>query len=156
MRQQHDKEHSLHGQQDRHRGRPQAESGNPHQRDLHPSAQWHWPENKPRARYRHAQQEEPGQAAAQGRLRPGTRTLIQLDIYRRPEPEHEQSFMAVPTGRSIPQEVANVDWLLLATAIEVDVEAASLADYAIDRAGDQIGEKGYAITSISHQVAADS
>ena len=81
---------------------------------------------------------------------------MQLDIYRRPEPEHKLSFMAVPAGKPIPQEVDNVDWKLVATATEMDVDGPSLAEYAIDRPGQQIREKGYAITSVTHQVEADS
>lgn len=77
---------------------------------------------------------------------------MKLDIYRRPEPEHKLSFMAVPAGQPIPQEADNVDWKLVATATEMDVESASLAEYGIDKAGEQIREKGYAITSVSHQL----
>lgn len=77
---------------------------------------------------------------------------MKLDIYRRPEPEHKLSFMAVPAGQPIPQEADNVDWKLVATATEMDVESASLAEYGIDKAGEQIREKGYAITSLSHQL----
>ena len=79
---------------------------------------------------------------------------MQLDIYRRPEPEHKLSYLAVPAGEVIPEEVTSVDWLLEATATEMDVDAPSLADYAIDDAGQQIREKGYAITSVLHQVEA--
>jgi len=81
---------------------------------------------------------------------------MQLDIYRRPEPEHKLSFMAVPAGRPIPQEVDNVDWKLVAAATEMDVDATNLREYAIDHPGDQIREKGYAITSVTHQVEAGS
>jgi hypothetical protein len=77
---------------------------------------------------------------------------MQLDIYRRPEPEHKLSFMAVPAGKPIPQEADNVDWKLVATATEMDVESGSLAEYGIDKPGEQIREKGYAITSVSHQL----
>ena len=77
---------------------------------------------------------------------------MQLDIYRRPEPEHKLSFMAVPAGKPIPQEVDNVDWKLVATATELDVDAPHLREYAIDDAAAQIREKGYAITSVPHQV----
>ena len=80
---------------------------------------------------------------------------MQLDIYRRPEPEHKLSFMAVPAGKPIPQEADNVDWKLVATATEMDVDAPSLAEYAIDEPGKQIQEKGYAITSVKHQVEAN-
>ena len=80
---------------------------------------------------------------------------MQLDIYRRPEPEHKLSFMAVPAGKPIPQEADNIDWKLVATATEMDVEAPSLPEYAIDNPSQQIREKGYAITSVLHQVEAD-
>jgi hypothetical protein len=80
---------------------------------------------------------------------------MQLDIYRRHEPEHKRSFMAVPAGKPIPPEVDDLDWKLVATATEMDVEAPSLAEYAIDHPGAQIREKGYAITSLSHQLQDD-
>ena len=79
---------------------------------------------------------------------------MQLDIYRRAEPQHKLSFMAVPAGKPIPPEADNVDWQLVATATELDVDAPSLADYAIDAPGEQIREKGYAITSVTHQIEA--
>ncbi len=77
---------------------------------------------------------------------------MKLDIYRRAEPQHKLSFMAVPAGQPIPQEADNVDWHLVATSLELDVDAPSLPDYAIDQPGAQIREKGYAITSVSHQL----
>ena len=77
---------------------------------------------------------------------------MKLDIYRRPEPQHKLSFMAIPAGQPIPQEADNVDWQLVATALELDVDAPSLPDYAIDAPGRQIREKGYAITSVAHQL----
>jgi hypothetical protein len=77
---------------------------------------------------------------------------MQLDIYRRPEPEHKLSFMAVPAGKPIPQEADNVDWKLVATATELDLNSPHLGEYSIDNAAAQIREKGYAITSVGHQV----
>lgn len=79
---------------------------------------------------------------------------MQLDIYRRPEPQHKLSFLAVPAGKLIPQEVTSVDWLVEAQAVDLDVDASSLDGYAIDRPGAQIREKGYAITSVVDQVEA--
>lgn len=79
---------------------------------------------------------------------------MQLDLYRRPEPHHKLSFLAVPSGKPLPQEVANVDWLLEAKAVELDVDAPRIERYAIDGAAAQIRDKGYAITSIEHQVEA--
>jgi hypothetical protein len=79
---------------------------------------------------------------------------MQLDIYQRPEPEHKLSYLAVPAGQPIPAEADNVDWKLVAGATEMDVDAASLGEYAIEDAGRQIREKGYAITSVEHQLEA--
>ena len=79
---------------------------------------------------------------------------MQLDIYRRPEPEHKLSYLAVPAGEPIPEEATNVDWQREATGVELDVDAPSLPEYAIDDPGPQIREKGYAITSVEHQVEA--
>ena len=79
---------------------------------------------------------------------------MQLDIYRRPEPHHKLSFLAVPSGKPLPQEVTDVDWLVEARAVELDADAPHLPGYPIDGAAAQIREKGYAITSLSHQVEA--
>jgi hypothetical protein len=79
---------------------------------------------------------------------------MKLDIYRRPEPQHKLSFLAVPAGQEIPQEAINVDWHVVGNNLEFDVEAQQLADYGIDEPARQIREKGYAITSVYHQVEA--
>lgn len=79
---------------------------------------------------------------------------MKLDIYQRPEPEHKLSYLAVPEGQPIPAEAENVEWKLVASATEMDVNAPHLGEYAIDDAGRQIEEKGYAITSVEHQVEA--
>jgi hypothetical protein len=81
---------------------------------------------------------------------------MQLDIYRRSEPGHKLSYLAVPAGQPIPEEAASAEWQQVATATEMDVEAPSLAEYAIDEPGQQIREKGYAITRVEHQVEANS
>lgn len=80
---------------------------------------------------------------------------MQLDIYRRPEPEHKLSYLAVPAGQAIPEEATNSDWVLHASAVALDDNAPSFAEYGIDGAAQQIAEKGYAITSVAHQVEAD-
>jgi hypothetical protein len=76
---------------------------------------------------------------------------MQLDIYRRAEPEHKLSYLAVPAGKPIPEEATSVDWQEEARATDLDVDAPELGEYAIEAAGRQIQEKGYAITSVSHQ-----
>ncbi len=76
---------------------------------------------------------------------------MQLDIYRRSEAGHKVSFLAVPTGKPIPEEAVSVDWQLEAKARDLDEETAAFTDYAIDTPGAQLREKGYAITSVTHQ-----
>lgn len=77
---------------------------------------------------------------------------MNLDVYRRPEPNHKHSFMVVPAGKEIPQEVVNTDWELVAENIDLNVDAGPLADYSIDHVPEQIREKGYAITDLTHQI----
>ena len=77
---------------------------------------------------------------------------MKLDIYRRPEPEHKHSFMVVPAGEPIPAEADNVDWHLVESGKDLSVDGGSLQEYAIDDPAGQIREKGYAITSVTHQV----
>ncbi len=80
---------------------------------------------------------------------------MQLDIYRRPEPDHKLSYLAVPAGKPIPEEATNVEWLEEARGLELDEDSPDLNGYAIESAGQQIEEKGYAITRVDHQVEAD-
>ena len=79
---------------------------------------------------------------------------MQLDIYRRPEAQHKLSFLAVPAGKLLPEEVTNVDWQVEAAGVDLDTDSNSLSRYGIDHATGQIAEKGYAITSVNHQVEA--
>ncbi|HYW56210.1 MAG TPA: DUF6139 family protein [Polaromonas sp.] len=81
---------------------------------------------------------------------------MQLDIYRRSEPDHKLSYLAVPAGKPIPDEATNVEWLEEARALDLDEDSPDLEGYAIESAGQQILEKGYAITSVEHQVEAGS
>ncbi|TFZ08116.1 DUF6139 family protein [Ramlibacter humi] len=77
---------------------------------------------------------------------------MKLDIYRRSEAEHKLSYLAVPSGQPIPQEADNVDWHVENMGAELDVSNGHIDDYAIDDPMGQIREKGYAITSVTHQV----
>ncbi len=81
---------------------------------------------------------------------------MHLNIYRRAEPEHKLSFLAVPAGQPIPEEVTNSDWVLHASDVELDEGSPSFAEYGIEDADGQIQEKGYAITSVSHQIESGS
>jgi len=77
---------------------------------------------------------------------------MQLDIYRRPEPQHKLSYLAVPAGKPLPEEVTDVDWVSEARGVELDTDTHHLGRYPIDDAGAQIAEKGYAITGLKQQV----
>jgi hypothetical protein len=80
---------------------------------------------------------------------------MQFDIYRRPEREHKLSYLAVPAGRMLPEEVTNVDWQIHSRSVDLDESAPAFAEFGIDAPGPQLQEKGYAITSLAHQVEAN-
>ena len=80
---------------------------------------------------------------------------MEVDIYRRPEPQDKFSFLIVPKGQPIPEEATNTDWALREQGVHVDDAAQLVHPYEIERPRDQIQEKGYAITSIRNQVPAD-
>lgn len=71
---------------------------------------------------------------------------MRVDLYQRAELAGQTSYLAVPTGELIPEEVVSIDWRDVARAVELS-EHQALQDYAIDQPQLQIEEKGYAITS---------
>jgi hypothetical protein len=73
---------------------------------------------------------------------------MRLDIYRRPESNGRFSYLAVPEGKKIPEEAISVDWEEADRGVEMADGQSSLADFAIEDPLEQIGAKGYAITSI--------
>lgn len=73
---------------------------------------------------------------------------MRLDLYRRPEAGGKYSYLAVPEGKRIPEEATNTDWQLLAQGFDVSDEDEAMPDYAIEHPFQQIGSKGYAITSL--------
>ena len=73
---------------------------------------------------------------------------MRLDIYRRAENDGKFTYLAVPEARNIPNEATNTDWEMEARAVEVDDEAESIPDYAIEHLSEQIAEKGYAVTAL--------
>ena len=77
---------------------------------------------------------------------------MRMDVYHRPEDKHKLSFLLVPAGKVLPEEVTNVDWVVHTRSVELDEDAAELPYYGIDNPGRQIKEKGYAITGVQHQV----
>ena len=78
---------------------------------------------------------------------------MKVDIYRRPEPGNMLSYLIVPTGQPIPEVATNVDWQARQHGVHVDETEEHLHPYEIDNPRAQIEEKGYAITSVYHQVA---
>lgn len=80
---------------------------------------------------------------------------MQLDIYKRPEPDHKLSFLLVPASHPIPPEADNVDWRLFKQGSELETSDEALQGMGIDHAMQQIRDKGYAITSLAHQVQGD-
>ena len=51
-------------------------------------------------------------------------------------------------GKPIPDEATNTDWQILAQGLDVSDEEDAMPDYAIEQPFQQIGSKGYAITSL--------
>lgn len=77
---------------------------------------------------------------------------MRVDIYRRSEYDNKYSFLAVPEGQPIPEEVTNVDWESTDRGTAWNDEATHLSEYGIDDFAGQIAEKGYAITSVKQLV----
>lgn len=74
---------------------------------------------------------------------------MRIDLYQRAEAEGQNSYLMVPAGRRMPEEVVNTDWRDVTRAIELDEEEARQL-YAIEHVEQQIADKGYAITSIKN------
>ena len=77
---------------------------------------------------------------------------MRVDIYRRPEAEHKLSYLVVPEGKVLPEEVTNVDWQSERRGVDLDESASSWTDLGIDGPQQQLREKGYAITGVLHQI----
>jgi len=77
---------------------------------------------------------------------------MRVDIYYRDEAEGKHSYLAVPEGKPIPEEVTSTDWHAEAQKVEVDDDNGDLSDYHIADPLQQIGAKGYAITSVTAQL----
>ncbi|MBV6320452.1 DUF6139 family protein [Duganella violaceipulchra] len=77
---------------------------------------------------------------------------MRVDIYYRDEAKGKHSYLAVPEGKPIPEEATNTDWHPEASHVEVDDGLDDLSRYHIVHPLEQIGAKGYAITSISEQM----
>jgi hypothetical protein len=77
---------------------------------------------------------------------------MRMDIYRRPEHEHKLSYLVVPEGKVIPEEATSVDWLSEKRGVDLDESKSTWPELGIDAPQRQLQEKGYAITSVMHQV----
>lgn len=77
---------------------------------------------------------------------------MKLDVYRRREPAHKLSYLVVPAGQELPQEVTSAEWVAHAREVELDENAPSFTEYGIDEPGRQLRDKRYAITSLDHQL----
>lgn len=77
---------------------------------------------------------------------------MRVDIYRRPEPEHKLSYLVVPEGRVLPQEVTNVDWVSEQRGTDLNESESTWDGLGIDEPERQLREKGYAITGVLHQI----
>jgi hypothetical protein len=77
---------------------------------------------------------------------------MRLDIYRRSEHAGRFSYLAVPEGKSIPEEAINTDWEQAERGIALEDDDTALPQFAIDSPLEQISAKGYAITSVKNLV----
>jgi len=76
---------------------------------------------------------------------------MRVDLYLRNETEGKVSYLAVPEGKRIPEEVINTDWQSVGTSVELAEHVRRWDDYGIEKPEAQIAEKGYAITSLAEQ-----
>lgn len=74
--------------------------------------------------------------------------MMRVDIYRRPETGGQFSYLAVPEGKTIPNEATNIDWEAAERSVDLDDGIDRLPQFAIDDPVEQINAKGYAITSV--------
>jgi hypothetical protein len=81
---------------------------------------------------------------------------MRVDLYTRPEAEGKLSYLAVPEGQKIPEEVINTDWSAAGHGVELADHARRWGAYGIEKPESQIAEKGYAITSVAEQQPAGS
>jgi hypothetical protein len=82
------------------------------------------------------------------RIIPEEDFTMRLDIFRRPESEGKFSYLAIPEGNNLPEEVTNIDWESTATGVDIEENQHELEQYAIHEPLEQISAKGYAITSV--------
>ncbi len=72
---------------------------------------------------------------------------MRVDIFRRKEKNDSFSYLIVPEGRLIPAEAVNVDWIIHARGIELNLDQELLDEFSIDYPAKQIQTKGYAVSA---------
>lgn len=75
---------------------------------------------------------------------------MRIDLFRRPEDSGRFSYLAVPQGRVIPEEVVNTDWEIEQAGIELAGTDPAITGLPFAEAERQIDDKGYAITSVTN------
>ncbi len=75
-----------------------------------------------------------------------------VDLYRRTENGNKYSYLAVPTGKALPEEVTGTDWLVHSRQLDLEQKEA-IPSLAVDDVLKQIDEKRYAITHLSDQTS---
>lgn len=73
-----------------------------------------------------------------------------VDVYKRPEQEGTYSYLVVPEGQDIPQEVTNTDWVKDDKRIDISGDMSDVIN--IHDMEKQIKEKGYAISNVNDYV----
>lgn len=76
---------------------------------------------------------------------------MKVDVYKRPEPQGEYAYLAVPEGRPIPNEATNIDWETAEQSVDLD-ENHEPHGLRADDALQQIDAKGYAISSMRNKL----
>lgn len=74
---------------------------------------------------------------------------MRVDIYQRTESDGTICYLAVPEGRIIPNEATSSEWQTSVNGMDIAESADALSMLAINAPVQQIGQKGYAITSLA-------
>ncbi|GGC62606.1 DUF6139 family protein [Undibacterium terreum] len=74
-----------------------------------------------------------------------------VDLYRRAESGNKYSYLAVPTGKLLPEEVTGTDWQVHSRQWDLEQEPGIPSLLTADVVK-QIDEKRYAITHLNDQI----
>ncbi len=72
---------------------------------------------------------------------------MRVDIFRKKEPDESFSYLIVPEGRLIPARAANIDWILKARGVQLNLDQELLDEFSIDYPAKQIQSQGYAVSA---------